>query len=410
MEAFATSFGRSEPPSGRRPDPSVLRVLLVEDDAGDALLVDELLADVDSPIQLTWVQSIAAAEPMLANQDCVLLDLGLPDATGLQAVQRLQTMGAAVVVLTGLAGEQHAIAAVAAGAQDYLVKGQVDGALLARVIRYAVERVRSEEVQRLLREERLHAEEKARLERGLLPTPLLFDSRVGYAARYQPGQQRMLLGGDFYDVVQTADGTVHVVIGDVCGHGPDEAALGVCLRVAWRTLVLAGRPADEVLDTMQQVLVHERHMDALFATMCMMTIAPDLRSAWLRLAGHPAPLIIGPAGAVELTAPIGVPLGIRDQAGWPAGRIELGEQWSVLLYTDGLIDARIGEGPDRLGMDGLTELLSALVLADPGWRQRPQTLLDTMIARVRELDVEGLVDDVAALLVTAAGVPDQRRG
>ena len=59
-------------------------------------------------------------------------------------------------------------------------------------------------------------------------------------ARYRPGRANALLGGDFYDVVETPDGTVHAVIGDVCGHGAAEAAIGVCLRVAWRSLVLAG--------------------------------------------------------------------------------------------------------------------------------------------------------------------------
>ena len=86
-----------------------------------------------------------------------------------------------------------------AGAQDYLVKGQVDGFLLQRVVRYAVERQRAEETQRQLGEARLYAAENARLERGLLPSPLLIDRRLSVAARYRSGGQQMLLGGDFYD-------------------------------------------------------------------------------------------------------------------------------------------------------------------------------------------------------------------
>ena len=157
-------------------------------------------------------------------------------------------------MLTGLAGEQHAIAAVAAGAQDYLVKGQVDGALLARVIRYAVERGAARKCSACCA--RNACTPRRRPVSNAACCPHRCCSTAGSATpRATARPAAVLLGGDFYDVVQTADGTVHVVIGDVCGHGPDEAALGVCLRVAWRTLVLAGRPADEVLDTMQQVLV-----------------------------------------------------------------------------------------------------------------------------------------------------------
>jgi serine phosphatase RsbU (regulator of sigma subunit) len=391
MEAFATTAERG--------GAALLRILLVEDDAGDAFLVQELLADVEHPVELTWVESVAQAEGKLAGQDCVLVDLGLPDATGLQAVQRLRVLGTPVVVLTGLADEDQAIAAVTAGAQDYLVKGQVDGPLLTRVLRYAVERARSEDVQRQLREAQLHAREKARLERGLLPSPVLTDESMEFVPRYRPGMRQMLLGGDFYDVVQTADGAVHTVIGDVCGHGPDEAALGVCLRVAWRTMMLAGRPADEALETMQKVLVHERYLDGLFATVCMFSVAPDRRSGELRLAGHPPPLRLGPGGASQLTAPVGLPLGIRDRGKWPAAQIELGETWSVLFYTDGIIEAKIGAGPERFGVDGLTELFSAVLAEDPAWREHPLAVIDTVMARVESLTDEDLLDDVAVLML-----------
>ena len=83
---------------------------------------------------------------------------------------------------------------------------------------------------------------------------------------YRPGRERTLLGGDFYDLVQTRDGAVHLMIGDVSGHGADEAALGVCLRVAWRTLTLGGADVEHVLPTLQDVLVHERHAEEIFAT------------------------------------------------------------------------------------------------------------------------------------------------
>ena len=97
----------------------------------------------------------------------------------------------------------RAAEAVRVGAQDYLSRDELDGRLLSRAIRYAVERKRADVAQRQLTETRLRAQENARLERGLLPTPLLEGSDLRFAARYRPGRSRALLGGDFYDTVRT---------------------------------------------------------------------------------------------------------------------------------------------------------------------------------------------------------------
>ena len=89
--------------------------------------------------------------------------------------------GAAVCVLTGRQDEHLGVVAVAEGAQDYLVKGQVDGVLLTRALRYAVERKRADENARRLREVELRQAESARLERGLLPQPLMDTDRIAGA-------------------------------------------------------------------------------------------------------------------------------------------------------------------------------------------------------------------------------------
>ncbi|GHF33566.1 SpoIIE family protein phosphatase [Amycolatopsis bartoniae] len=374
-------------------------VLLIEDDDGDALLVEELLIDVGATVRLRHVRSLAEARALLPGATCVLLDLGLPDTHELEGVRWLQEHrpDVAVVVLTGLADEYLGEHAVRAGAQDYLVKGQVDGRLLDRVIRYAIERVRSEEIQRELREARIYAEENTRLERGLLPSPLVSDPALTVASRYSPGGQRLLLGGDFYDVVQSADGWVHAVVGDVCGHGPDEAALGVSMRVAWRTMVLAARPTSEVLTTLDQVFTHERHKKALFTTLTMLSIDPTRSYARVYLAGHPPPLVITPDGVRTLEAPLRPPIGIGDGAAWPSGELRLDGRWSVLMYTDGLIEGRIGMGSRRLDVDGLLGLVENVLTAGHRGRGAEEGLLDEVIGRVRTLNGGDLDDDLAVL-------------
>lgn len=127
-----------------------LKVLLVEDNLADARLVTELLKDVAaSTITLTHAGRLRQALGFLRQDgfNLILLDLSLPDSQGLQTftTAHAEAPGAPIVVLTGLHDEDVAARAVRDGAQDYLVKGQVDGPLLYQSIRYAVERHRFEE-------------------------------------------------------------------------------------------------------------------------------------------------------------------------------------------------------------------------------------------------------------------------
>ncbi len=373
-----------------------VQVLLVEDDDGDAVLVGELLREVGAAVAVRRARSLTQAKELVSGAACVLLDLGLPDSQGLNGLRQLLRLEpeAAVVVLTGEASEHLGEQAVRAGAQDYLVKGDVAGHMLNRVIRYAVERRRAEEAQRALHMAQIRAQENARLERGLLPSPLLTDSRLSVSARCLPGGQHHLLGGDFYDVVESADGWLHALIGDVCGRGPAEAALGVCLRVAWRTLVLAGRPAGEILSTLSELLEHERQDDTMFATMCMISVHPDRTAGSVRMAGHLPPLVISRGAVAELPTRPAAPLGLSEVRDWPGIPIRLDGSWSILLYTDGLIEGRIGKGSERLGSEGLMDLIRD-ALGGPD--QPGDELLDQVIDRVRELNGGDLDDDLAVL-------------
>ena len=374
-----------------------LRVLLVEDDEGDAFLVSELLAETGAEIDLVVAISLTEARQRIGGVDCVLLDLGLPDAQGLDGLRQVLAMatGAAVCVLTGRSDEHLGTGAVAEGAQDYLVKGQVDGVLLARALRYAVERKRADENTRRLREVELRQAESARLERGLLPQPLMDTDQVAVHTFYRPGRHAALIGGDFYDVVQTAPDRVDLIVGDVCGHGVDEAALGVELRVAWRALVLAGVADDDVLPALEQVLMSERRLREIFATVASVRLDLSANRATVRLAGHPPPLLIAGGRVEPVPARGGLLLGVRPRPP-VAFDLEFGTpDWSLLMYTDGLVEGRIGGGDERLDVPGLVGLV-----ADE--RDRGVTLPELpgrLVGRAEELNGGPLADDVAMLLV-----------
>jgi serine phosphatase RsbU (regulator of sigma subunit) len=377
-----------------------LQIVLIEDDSGDALMVQDMLDEVEPDMTITWVRSIAEAMPVLGKDTrCVLLDLQLPDATDFVALEKVLAAapGAAVVVLTGFADSQRGFEAVARGAQDYLNKSQVDPELLARAVRYAIERRAAEDTARQLDQAEARAAENTRLERGLLPVPLLFDESIAVVQRYRPGRDRALLGGDFYDVVECADGTLYALIGDVSGHGPDEAALGVCLRVAWRTLVLAGIDEERILPLTADVLVHERSNEETFATACMVRIAGDRQSARIYLAGHPAPILLGwELGELEESPP-GPPLGIVPDMVWTPAEVALAPGWRMFLYTDGLIEGGSGEGgADRLGVDGLRRLLDEVGAAGPD----PGAAVERLIGLAQNLNAGALTDDLAVVVLS----------
>ncbi|MBW0012871.1 fused response regulator/phosphatase [Mycobacterium sp.] len=376
-----------------------LSLLLVEDDRADALLVEELIADAVADIRVRWAQSMAQAERELAaaRPDCVLLDLHLPDANGMDALDRIAKRDATVpiIVLTGLNDENFGASAVAAGAQDYLVKGRVEPEMLRRALLYAIERKRAELISADLHASQLRARENALLERGLLPSPLLLDDPgVEIVARYRPSRPDASLCGDFYDVVQTPDRVVHVVIGDVAGHGPDEAALGAALRIAFRALTFAGVHGVALMRQLERVLQSERTGTGVFATVLSLEIHPDSPRVNAVRAGHPGMLLQSDGGVTWTEPPGGPALGLRADD-WPSHRLELPAGQGLLLLTDGLFEGYAGDGNRRLGEDGL------LALARSHARLPGPAFVDALIDSAEQLAGPrgGLTDDIAVLRV-----------
>ncbi|MEU3184635.1 SpoIIE family protein phosphatase [Streptomyces sp. NPDC006923] len=399
-----TSSTAERPPAAENAKGDLM-LLVIEDDPAGTFTAPELPEGAGTRVRIRTARNLTEAERLLTDDiHCILVDLALPgtddsdELAPLKHVLRLAPRHA-VLALAAEGDAERAAAAVRVGAQDYLFRHELDGRLLSRAIRYAVERKRADIAQRQLTESRLRAQENARLERGLLPTPLLQGSDLRFAARYRPGRSRALLGGDFYDTVRTPDGTVHAMIGDVCGHGPDEAALGVELRIAWRALTLAGLCGDRLLSTLQEVLEHERESEEIFATLCTVDIAPDGRQAGLCLAGHPSPLITRQGRAAQLLPydeEGGPALGLLPRARWPRHQVELGGSWSLMMYTDGMIEGRVGPGSSqRLGQEGMVEMINQQLARGLAG----DDLLEAAVTQVRELNGGELTDDVAVLLL-----------
>lgn len=186
---------------------NIIKVLLVEDNPGDILLLQELLQDVTATVvELIPVDLLSNALNYLAkhNYDVILLDLSLPDSQGWDSFVKIRHHAKAtpIIVLTGIDDENLALRAMQEGAQDYLVKGQVSGDLLVRSMRYAIERQRVEEALR-------QSEERFRV--ALKNSPIFVynqDKELRYTWVYNPFlglTAEEMLGKQDRDIISDAD-------------------------------------------------------------------------------------------------------------------------------------------------------------------------------------------------------------
>ncbi|MFD5736766.1 SpoIIE family protein phosphatase [Streptomyces sioyaensis] len=239
------------------------------------------------------------------------------------------------------------------------------------------------------------------LQHSLLPRDLPDQCAVDAAYRYLPADSLSGVGGDWFDVIPLSGARVALVVGDVVGHGVHAAATMGRLRAAVQALADLPLSPEEVLahlDDMVNRVADDTNPDTadngvVGATCLYAVYDPVACSCTLARAGHPAPLLVSPAGAAELLElPTGPPLGL---GGMPFESVEvpLPEGSLLALYTNGLL---MGKALDLDG--GIARLRTAL--ADP---QAPlESLCDTVVGGLPGAQP---VDDVALLLARTRALP-----
>jgi serine phosphatase RsbU (regulator of sigma subunit) len=341
---------------------ALVPVLLVEDNPGDARLVEVLLEESgEKRFHLTRVADLESALAALRKDEygAMLVDLFLPDSQGLdtfRAVSRAAP-GVPVVVFTGLVDEESGMRAVAEGAQDYLIKGQAAGVQLLHALHFAVGRHRRQAaLARALQASEEEMDAARRIYRHLLPakSPCCagFDIAGGAASA-------TAAGGDFYDYLPLLGDRLGVVIGDVTSHGVGPAMLMAATRAYLRAFAHTRSSIGEIVALANRVLVEDVG-EGRNVTLLVTQLDPQSRSLTYTSAGHEPGYILDCAGGVRMKLYCtGMPLGIEaDGAYRTAGPTVLHPGEIALLLTDGVVEAR-SPGGEMFGRDRAVEVVAA---------------------------------------------------
>jgi serine phosphatase RsbU (regulator of sigma subunit) len=202
-----------------------------------------------------------------------------------------------------------------------------------------------------LYEERAHV--ASTLQRSLLPDALPQVAGLELACAFHPAGAQAEVGGDFYDVFIGPAGGCWLVVGDVCGKGPDAAAVTALVRHSIRALAFVWPSPGRVLGAVNEVMLGHG-LGGRFATAVAVRLELGGGPARARVAGagHPAPLLIDAAGQARTVELPGLLLGVRQGSSTHDVELRLGEGETLVLYTDGLLDAgapRHGLTPEELG-------------------------------------------------------------
>jgi PAS domain S-box-containing protein len=190
---------------------------------------------------------------------------------------------------------------------------------------------------------RVHAELRhtARtLQESLLPPHLPSAHGLELAARFRPAGAGLQVGGDFYDIFETAPDQWAIAVGDVCGKGAEAAALTALTRYTVRAAAMYEKAPSGVLRVLNEALLRQRS-DYRFTTLaiCLLDLSGDQPSVRVACGGHPRPMLLRPDGAAQVVGAMGPLLGVVAEAKFEDEHVELEQDDVIVLYTDGLTDA-----------------------------------------------------------------------
>ena len=343
--------------------------------------------DPDRPGGVSSVIRTGTSRLIPRVTDAMLLDAAVDD----DHLAMLQQLGLHSVMIVPLVARGRPIGAMTfVSAESQRVYDDDDLALAEDLARRAAAAIDNA---------RLYHERSAvarALQRSLLPPEIPFIHGLEVADRYRPMSEQSEIGGDFYDVFESSDGSWCFVIGDVCGKGPEAAAVTGLARSTVRAVALHDPAPTRVLGLLNEAL--RRHdEEGRFCTVAFARVVPSPRggpaTATVSCGGHPLPLIVRRDGGVEAARCMGTLLGVFEDATLTSVDVTLRPGDSLVFYTDGVTEAR--RQGKVFGETRLAELLRTVAGSEP------DTVADAIEDAVVTWQPEHRGDDLALLVIRA---------
>lgn len=327
-----------------------LKVLIIEDSELDALLLAEHLRKGGYEPEFRRVDSAAGLRTALigSSWDIIFSDHSMPGFSSFAALEIVRGMRLDVpfLIVSGVIGEEVAVAAMKAGAQDYIMKGNL--ARLVAAVNRELADAESRRARRVAERALLAREEELRIAREIQQQlfPAARPASAGYdiAGASSPAEAT---GGDYFDFIAGPGGEIYIVVGDVTGHGLGSALLMADARAYLRALVLSNRSFEDIMVQARRLLLEDLGNER-FITMLFAQLMPPTGLLNYINAGHPTGYVISPDGHVRVELAARAPaLGIDDEHIRLMPKtvpLETGD--IVVLLTDGILEAPSSSGEE----------------------------------------------------------------
>ena len=383
-----------------RDEAAAAHVLVVDDNEVNRDLLARRLTREGHRVELA-VDGLDALAKLAADDfDLILLDIMMPGLNGYEVLERLKADEALrylpVILISALADDDNMVKGISLGADDFLPKPFNPHILRARVGASLARKRLHDNEQRYARSLEREMEIAREIQAGFLPSQLPVIAGWDMAACFLPARR---VGGDFYDAFSLHDGLrIGMVVADVCDKGVGAALFMALFRSLIRAFAERTRFLDDdAAEQMRQLVDHvngyiaRTHGGAnMFATLFFAVLDPASGALIYVNGGHEPPIIIGKAGVITRLDPTGPAVGMMAELRFRVERQSLGRGETLVIYTDGVTDAR-DRAANPFGEERLLALLS------PAEPSAAATIARMQSAVFQHIDGATQFDDITVL-------------